>query len=104
MDNKNPFTAALINFFFWGLGYVYCGKRTVFGRFVFAGFIFVHLPLFYEMNWLEIPGIFTFIGHTLLSIAFAIDVIKLTKIKGLEPKKFPPLSKEARGISSSDYK
>lgn len=92
MTNKNPFTAAIINFFFWGLGYVYCGKRTVFGRLVFAGFVFVHLPLFYGINWLEIPGIFSLIGHTILSFAFAVDVIKLAKIKELEPKKTRPES------------
>lgn len=84
---KNPFTAAIINFFLWGLGYVYCGKRIVFGRLVFAGFIFVHLPLFYRANWLEIPGIFSFIGHTILSIAFAVDVIKLAKIKDQKQKR-----------------
>jgi len=90
---KNPFTAAVINFFLWGLGYVYCGKRVVFGRLVFAGFAFVHLPLFYGINWFEIPGIFTFIGHIILSIAFAVDVIKLAKIKEIkevEPKQAKP--------------
>jgi len=92
MNNKNPFTAAIINFFFWGLGYIYYGKRTVFGRLVFAGFIFVHLPLLYGANWLEIPGIFTFIGHTILSVAFAVDVIKLAKIKELESKKISPVT------------
>ena len=116
MPNKNPFTAAIINFFLWGLGYVYCGKRTAFGRLVFAGLVFVHLPLLFGANWLEIPGIFTFIGHTILSIAFAVDVIKLAKIKELKPKKvsslqkgirenqqaFPPLSKGAGEISSSN--
>ena len=81
MNNKNPFTAAIINFFFWGLGYVYCGKRTVFGRLVFAGFVFIHLPLLYGTNWLEIPGIFSFIGHTILSIAFAVDIMRLAKIE-----------------------
>jgi len=90
MNNKNPFTAAIINFFLWGLGYVYCGKRTVFGRLVFLGFMFIHLPLFYKANWTEISEIFILIGHTILSIAFAIDVIKLEKIK--EPKSKPAQS------------
>lgn len=28
---KNPWIAALLNLFFWGLGYLYNGKRTAFG-------------------------------------------------------------------------
>lgn len=78
---KNPFTAAIINFFFWGLGYVYCGKRSVFGYIVFIGFIFVHLPLLYGADWLGVPGIFTSAGHMIISFAFAIDIIELARIK-----------------------
>lgn len=81
MSDKNPFTAAIINFFFWGLGYIYCGKRNIFGGLVFAGFFFVHLPILYAVNLVEIPGIFTLIGHIILSFAFAFDVLERAKIK-----------------------
>ena len=85
LSNKNPFTAAVINFFFWGLGYVYLGKRIIFGHLVFLGFLFIHLPLFYGVNWLEIPGVFILVGHLVISFAFAFDIIELAKVKS--PKK-----------------
>jgi len=81
MPNKNPFAGAIINFFFWGLGYVYCQKRSFFGYIVFIGFIFVHLPLLYGVNWLDAPGIFICIGHIVISFAFAIDIIESARIK-----------------------
>ncbi len=91
MINKNPFTAAIINFFFWGMGYVYYGKRATFGCIIFAGFFFVHLPLLYKTDWLEIPGIFTLIGHIIISIAFAMDIISFAKVKSKEKsiERFP---------------
>lgn len=81
MQNKNPFTASILNFFFWGLGYIYCGKKHLFGYLVFTAFFFVHLPLIYGQNWAELPGIFTSVGHILLSTAFAVDAIKPAKVK-----------------------
>lgn len=81
MQSKNPFTASILNFFFWGLGYLYCGKKHLFGYLVFIAFLFVHLPLFYGQNWTEYPGFFTSMGHIILSMAFAVDVIKPAKIK-----------------------
>ncbi|MFA6097087.1 MAG: hypothetical protein WC788_05660 [Candidatus Paceibacterota bacterium] len=81
MQNKNPFTASLLNFFFWGMGYIYCGKKHVFGYLVFIAFLFVHLPIMYGRNWTEFPDVFTSIGHIILSIAFAFDVIKPAKVK-----------------------
>jgi len=97
MQTANPFTAAILNFFFWGLGYIYCGKKHLFGYTIFIAFFFVHLPLIFGQNWTEIPGVFTAIGHILLSIAFAADVIKPAKIKEGDISKiqnqFPILTK-----------
>lgn len=94
MSNKNPFTAAIINFFFWGLGYVYFGKRIIFGRLVFLGFFFVHLPLFYGANWLETPGIFTFAGHLAISLAFALDVLELARVKNSQEEQSKQIERE----------
>lgn len=94
MPNKNPLTAAVINFFFWGLGYVYFGKRIIFGHLAFLGFFFVHLPLFYGVNWLETPGIFTLMGHLAISLAFALDVIELAKVKDSKEEQLKQMEKE----------
>jgi len=94
MSNKNPFIAAVINFLFWGLGYVYFGKRIIFGHLVFLGFFFVHLPLFYGVNWLEIPGIFTLTGHLVISLAFALDIIELAKVKNSQEEQSKQAERE----------
>lgn len=94
MPNKNPLTAAIINFFFWGLGYVYFGKRIIFGHLVFLGFFFVHLPLFYGADWLEIPGIFTLMGHLVISLAFALDVMELSKVKNSQEEQSKQIERE----------
>lgn len=81
MQSKNPFVASILNFFFWGTGYIYCGKKHIFGYLVFVAFLFVHLPLFYSLKRTEPPDIFTFVGHLVLSAAFAFDALKPAKIK-----------------------
>jgi hypothetical protein len=44
MGNKNPWVAALLNFIFMGAGYLYAGKRKVFG----AGLVFTFWVVTYE--------------------------------------------------------
>jgi hypothetical protein len=34
--NKNPWIAAILNFFFWGLGTLYVGRRMAVGGLMFA--------------------------------------------------------------------
>jgi hypothetical protein len=42
--SKNPWIAGLLNFIFMGAGYLYAGKRRVFG----AGLVFTFLVVTYE--------------------------------------------------------
>jgi hypothetical protein len=39
MSKKKPWIAALLNLLFWGLGYIYNGKRKVFGVMLFISVI-----------------------------------------------------------------
>jgi len=41
--NKNPVVAALLNFFFYGAGYVYLGKKKGFGMALILGWILVRI-------------------------------------------------------------
>lgn len=46
MSQKNPWVAALLNFLFIGLGYVYNGKRAKFGWLIFIAVIALFLSVF----------------------------------------------------------
>lgn len=68
---KDPWIGALLNFFIWGLGYLYTGKRKVFGWMLLAvsilGFIYA-----FTAPW-TLVGI---LESIILSIAFAYDAYK----------------------------
>jgi len=36
-EKKNPWIAAILNFMFYGAGYLYAGKRTTFGTMLLVG-------------------------------------------------------------------
>ena len=79
--NKNPYLAAVLNFFFWGIGYLYIGKRRVLGIGLLLVEIFWHIP------WLILgftgifgfPYIFSSIAMTILSIVIAYDAYSEVK-------------------------
>lgn len=73
---KRPWLAAFLNFFLWGVGYVYAGKKKVFGAGLLLAEILEHLPiLFLGIAWFTaVPGILYPLGHTIISIVLAADV------------------------------
>lgn len=40
--------------------------------------------MLYRINWFEAPWIFTSVGHIVISLAFAIDIIESAKVKSME--------------------
>jgi len=73
---KRPWLAAILNLFFYGLGYVYVGRRINFGWLIFIG------GLAYEIGYavatwnVELPfywDLLSNIGATVIAIALAID-------------------------------
>jgi hypothetical protein len=53
---KNPWIAAALNFFFYGLGYVYLGKRVIFGVVLFVANIAFIAGLFYGLTLTSRPA------------------------------------------------
>jgi hypothetical protein len=74
VKKKNPFAAAMLNFFLNGLGYVYNGNRVLFGTLL----IFCELGMLaiYYNDFLKFSAgiIFKpFYVMVLMSVAFAVD-------------------------------
>ena len=67
-NKKSPKLAAILNFFIWGLGYLYLGKRTTFGILLVIGEIVGAAAIFTETLG-NISSVMLFI----FSIAFAVD-------------------------------
>jgi len=62
---KNALVAAVLNFLWPGVGYLYAGKRKKFGLLVIIGFL---------IGVFGIHSIFTLLSSFILSAAFAYDV------------------------------
>ena len=75
---SNKKIAALLNFVFWGFGYLYLGKRKAFGAGMFIVEILEHAPILFLGlgNFWAMPLILYPISHTLISILLAYDVYK----------------------------
>lgn len=77
---KKPWLAALLNILVTGLGYIYIGKRVLFGILLIIGEIFAYIWVFtdprafslFENIWVSLSGI-------LYIVAFAIDAYKCAK-------------------------
>jgi predicted nucleic acid-binding Zn ribbon protein len=68
---KNPWIAALLNFLFWGLGYLYNGKRIWFGTILLlTAIIDAAVALAQGFRAWDLPS------SLLLSVAFAYDAYK----------------------------
>ncbi len=68
---KKPWLAALLNFFFWGMGYVYVGKRIAFGILIFLVGLIETVWAFYQGEYLLHPAYIT--ASTIAAIAFTYD-------------------------------
>jgi hypothetical protein len=73
--SANPWIPALLNFFIWGGGYIYNGKRKTFGAGLIAVAILEHSPLLVlGLNFvLSYPYYLYLLGHLLISTLFAYD-------------------------------
>jgi hypothetical protein len=69
--------AAFLNAFFWGSGYLYAGRRRVFGVLLFVGFLLVHAYWFtvgFTLIWTSLLGALAILGHLVISLGLAYDV------------------------------
>ena len=79
--SKNPYVAAILNIFIWGLGYLYNGKRKVLGVGLIVVEIIWHIPwlLLGVVAVFGFPYIYSSIAMIVLSIVLAYDAYKETK-------------------------
>lgn len=75
---KKAWIAAVLNFFFWGLGYLCYGRKKVFGLLILSGyFVLIVVNLFIDVELISSPLVISgYIGDTLISLALAYDVYK----------------------------
>ena len=71
----NPWIPTILNFFIWGSGYIYNGKRKIFGTGLILVAVLEHSPLLVlGLNFvLSYPYYLYLLGHLLISTLFAYD-------------------------------
>ncbi|MBI2583182.1 MAG: hypothetical protein HYW25_00815 [Candidatus Aenigmarchaeota archaeon] len=73
---RRPLIAAILNFFVWGLGYVYNGKRIVFGILLVAGSIsMAALSLTVPQEAVNQVSTLLLMPSLVISLAFAYDAL-----------------------------
>lgn len=79
MEKKNPLLAGLINFFIWGGGYLYIGKKQTFGFGLILVAILEHSPLLILGLGIvaTYPYYFYLGGHLVLSTILAYDAYNM---------------------------
>ena len=79
MENKNPLLAGLINFFTWGGGYLYIGKKKIFGYGLILVAILEHSPLLILGMGIitEYPYYLYLAGHLVLSAILGYDAYSM---------------------------
>jgi hypothetical protein len=100
---KNPWIAAVLNFMLYGLGYVYVGKRKVFGWILLLGHLVSFVTLGYSLEFpittYPLSGAalaysrLAIIGALILEAAFAYDAYQLAEEFNRES---PGLSEQPR--------
>jgi len=72
---KNPWVAAILNFIFYGAGYLYLGKRTNFGVLLLIAWIIGAISGLGNVSLGELPfGVF--ISEFILTVGLAYDGYK----------------------------
>lgn len=73
MKKKNPWIAAILNFFFMGLGYIYNGKRVLLGiGFTIAAIVYTYVEL--QLKEVDVALYWTMFAATFfINTCFAID-------------------------------
>jgi hypothetical protein len=82
---KSPFFASILNFLFWGIGYLYLEKRTDEAFYLIVSGFFVWI---FSLWYLTVAGPLTFVGvywiifwSMWVSIYFSYDAYRLGKVK-----------------------
>ncbi len=72
---KSALVTAVLNFFTWGLGYLYSGRKTYYGVVWLIILVLLHIPVYTEGigYFLGSPGFYRFWGHLLISALLAYD-------------------------------
>lgn len=76
---KKPWLSALLNFLFWGVGYVYNGSKIGFGIGLFVVFLLLSVSSLFQLGNLGIfssGGLISEFGQFILAILFAYDGYK----------------------------
>ncbi len=76
---KSAGVAAVLNFFIWGLGYLYLGKRTTFGVILAIGSIISLLSVAFPSGGSLGYDTVQALGLLVVSLAFAWDASQLAK-------------------------
>jgi len=72
----NPVVSAILNFIIWGTGYIYNGRKLVFGILLLISLVVLHTHIVFYLGirwYISYPGVLTTLFHLLLSMAFAYD-------------------------------
>lgn len=81
MNRKSQGVAALLNFLFWGVGYIYAGRKVRFGIGLFL-FDYILIAIFWGSNIFLYPQVW--IPEIVISILFAWDGYKTAEEVNLE--------------------
>jgi len=76
---KSGTIAAILNFFIWGLGYLYLGKKTTFGVILVIGSIISLLAVAFPSGTNLGYDTVQALGLLVVSVAFAWDASQLAK-------------------------
>ena len=81
LDYKSPWIAAILNFFFWGIGYFYVGKKKFLGVIMFLIQVFIVGAFSFAQNDVRTAseGITYTLMLILITLFLAYDAFKLAK-------------------------
>ena len=77
---KKPWLSAILNFFFFGIGYVYNGSRVGFGIGLFVVWLLLSLSSLLQLGSLASAGVLSEFGQLVLSIVLAYDGYKEAQV------------------------
>lgn len=70
---KKPWLAAVLNFFLWGLGYVYVGNKIAFGIGLFISDLILNAAFFYQIFVLNSAEFISGYAYLIMAFVFAYD-------------------------------
>jgi len=85
---NRAYVAAILNFFVWGLGYLYIGRRNSFSFLIVLGYVITLIPLFVPMGTASLSldyQVVSGVGYLILDFAFAYDAYRLADVKQKGP-------------------